>query len=46
MTGAAQGIGAAILSELRAAGATVAAMDIDAEGLAPLGAGGVTLPRG
>lgn len=46
VTGAAQGIGAAILQELRAAGATVAAMDIDAGGLAPLKADGVTLHPG
>lgn len=46
VSGAAQGIGAAILQDLRAAGATVAAMDIDADGLAPLEADGVTLHPG
>ncbi|SDG31245.1 SDR family NAD(P)-dependent oxidoreductase [Sulfitobacter delicatus] len=46
VTGAAQGIGAAILAELRGAGATVAAMDIDAAGLAPLEAEGITLHQG
>ena len=46
VTGAAQGIGAAILAELRAAGATVAAMDIDPNGLAALEAEGVTLHQG
>ena len=46
VTGAAQGIGAAILAELRAAGATVATMDIDAAGLAPLEAEGITLHQG
>lgn len=46
VTGAAQGIGAAILAELRAAGAIVAAMDIDAGGLARLAVEGVTLHTG
>lgn len=36
VTGAAQGIGAAIVTRLSDSGATVAAMDIDADGLAPL----------
>ncbi|WP_102108070.1 SDR family NAD(P)-dependent oxidoreductase [Oceaniglobus roseus] len=36
VTGAAQGIGAAICAELIASGATVAAVDIDAEGMAGL----------
>lgn len=43
VTGAAQGIGAAIARELAAAGAQVAAVDIDAEGMAPLAAEGMTL---
>lgn len=41
VTGAAQGIGAAIVRGLLDAGATVAAMDIDADGMAPL----ASLPR-
>lgn len=45
VTGAAQGIGAAIVHALRGAGATVAAIDIDAEGMAPLLKSGVTLHR-
>lgn len=38
VTGAAQGIGAAIVRDLAAAGATVAAVDIDARGMASLDA--------
>lgn len=45
VTGAAQGIGAAIVQSLRAAGATVAAIDIDAAGMEPLQVDGVTLHR-
>lgn len=43
VTGAAQGIGAAIARQLSASGAQVAALDIDAEGLAPLAAEGMSL---
>lgn len=43
VTGAAQGIGAAIARELAAAGAQVAAVDIDADGMAPLAAEGMSL---
>lgn len=43
VTGAAQGIGAAIAHELLAAGARVAAVDIDATGMAPLAAAGMSL---
>lgn len=43
VTGAAQGIGAAIARELAAAGAQVAAVDIDADGMAPLAAEGTSL---
>lgn len=43
VTGAAQGIGAAIARQLTASGAQVAALDIDAEGLAPLAAEGMSL---
>lgn len=43
VTGAAQGIGAAIVRGLHAAGAHIAALDIDAEGMAPLSGPGVTL---
>jgi len=43
VTGAAQGIGAAIARELAASGARVAAVDIDAAGMAPLAAEGMTL---
>ena len=47
VTGAAQGIGAAIVRTLAASGASVAALDIDAAGLAPLGAlEGVTCHAG
>ncbi|WP_163849539.1 SDR family NAD(P)-dependent oxidoreductase [Pseudooceanicola aestuarii] len=43
VTGAAQGIGAAIARRLAASGAQVAAVDIDAAGMEPLGAEGMTL---
>lgn len=47
VTGAAQGIGAAIVKRLSDSGATVAAMDIDNTGLAPLaGLDGVTCHAG
>lgn len=47
VTGAAQGIGAAIVRTLAAGGATVAALDIDEGGLAPLAdLGGVTCHAG
>ncbi|MDX5356366.1 MAG: SDR family NAD(P)-dependent oxidoreductase, partial [Rhodobacterales bacterium] len=43
VTGAAQGIGAAIARELAAAGAQVAAVDIDAGGMAPLATEGMSV---
>jgi 3-oxoacyl-[acyl-carrier protein] reductase len=43
VTGAAQGIGAAIARELAAAGAQVTAVDIDAGGMAPLAAEGMSV---
>lgn len=42
VTGAAQGIGAAIVASLAEAGATVAAIDIDADGLGRVGASATT----
>ncbi|ANT60869.1 short-chain dehydrogenase [Salipiger sp. CCB-MM3] len=42
VTGAAQGIGAAIARRFAASGATVAALDIDMEGMAPLEAEGIS----
>ncbi len=42
VTGAAQGIGAAIVASLAEAGATVAAIDIDADGLSRVGASATT----
>ncbi|MTI18131.1 SDR family oxidoreductase [Rhodobacteraceae bacterium RKSG542] len=46
VTGAAQGIGAAIARQLVAEGATVAAIDIDAKGMEALQADGITLHSG
>lgn len=43
VTGAAQGIGAAIARGLAAAGARVAAIDLDADGMAPLAAEGMAV---
>lgn len=43
VTGAAQGIGAAIARRFAASGAQVAALDIDTDGMAPLGAEGMSL---
>ncbi|MAM11335.1 MAG: short-chain dehydrogenase [Rhizobiaceae bacterium] len=43
VTGAAQGIGAAIARQLRTSGADVAAIDIDADGMMPLEAEGISL---
>lgn len=45
VTGAAQGIGAAICRTLRDAGASVHAVDIDGERLAPLAAEGIAVER-
>ncbi|SFP98871.1 SDR family NAD(P)-dependent oxidoreductase [Tranquillimonas alkanivorans] len=42
VTGAAQGIGASIARALSEAGATVAAIDVDADGMAPLRSKGIT----
>ena len=46
VTGAAQGIGAAIARQLKASGAEVAAIDIDGTGMAPLEKDGISLHQG